>query len=163
AAGQWARDVGRLAGVDLPIRPLQHQYLVTEPLDDLQDGTAELPVLRDPEGSFYVRQEINGLLVGPFERNPLTWAVDRIPAGFQGRLLPGKLEQIESVLLDVARRIPGFDEIGIKCVVNGPDGYTPDGRCLMGPVPGVRNMFALAGFSIFGIVFGGGAGRFAAE
>lgn len=164
AAGQWARHLGTLAGVDVPIRPLQHQYLVTEPLAELRtSGGDELPVLRDPESSFYVREEIDGLLVGPFEKDPLPWALNGIPEGFHGRLLPGKLEQIEDVLLDVTRRIPGFENIGIKRIVNGPDAYTPDGVCLMGPVPGVRDLFVLAGFSIFGIVYGGGAGRFAAE
>jgi dimethylglycine dehydrogenase len=163
AAGQWARDLGSLNGVDIPIRSLQHQYLVTEPVEGLDGSDRELPVLRDPEGSFYVRQEIDGLLIGPFERDPQPWALDGIPEGFHGRLLAGDLDQIEDVLLDVARRIPGFDEMGIKRVINGPDGYTPDGVCLMGPAPGVRDHFVLAGFSIFGIVYSGGAGRFAAE
>jgi dimethylglycine dehydrogenase len=163
AAGQWAREVGQLAGVDLPIRSLQHQYLTTEPLAQLRERDDELPVLRDPAGSFYVRQEIDGLLIGPFERDPQPWAVDGIPPGFNGRLLPGNLEQIEGVLADVAKRVRGFEDLGIKRIVNGPDGYTPDGRCLMGPVPGARDFFALAGFSIFGIVFAGGAGRLAAE
>lgn len=163
AAGQCARQVAQLAGLDLPIRSLQHQYLTTEPLAQLGEREDELPVLRDPEGSFYVRQEIDGLLVGPFERDPQAWAVDGIPPGFHGRLLPGNLEQIEGVLVDVARRVRGFEDLGIKRIVNGPDGYTPDGRCLMGPVPGTRDFFVLAGFSIFGIVFAGGAGRLAAE
>jgi dimethylglycine dehydrogenase len=163
AAGQWAREVGLLAGVELPIRSIQHQYLTTEPVAELQDREAELPVLRDPDGSFYVRQEIDGLLIGPFERDPLPWAVDGIPDGFQGRLLPGKLEQVERVLADVARRVRGFEDLGIKRIVNGPDGYSPDGRCLMGPVPGAPDYFVLAGFSIFGVVFAGGAGRLAAE
>ncbi|QEC47281.1 FAD-dependent oxidoreductase [Baekduia soli] len=163
AAGQWSRQVGLLAGVDLPIRPLQHQYVVTEAMPGLRERATELPVLRDPQESFYVRQEIDSLLIGPFERNALTWALDGIPEGFHGRLLPGNIDQLEEVLHGVARRIPGFDEIGLKRVINGPDGYTPDGRCLMGPIPGGRDLFALCGFSIFGIVFGGGAGRLAAE
>ncbi|MBV9919022.1 MAG: FAD-dependent oxidoreductase [Solirubrobacterales bacterium] len=163
AAGQWAREVGQLAGLDLPIRSIEHQYLTTDQVPGLPRGGAELPVLRDPEASFYVRQEIDSLLVGPFERNPRSWALEGIPPGFHGRLLPGRLEQIEDVLIDVAHRIPGFDELGIKRIINGPDGYTPDGHCLMGPAAGIRNFWVLAGFSIFGIVFAGGAGRLAAE
>jgi dimethylglycine dehydrogenase len=163
AAGQWAREVGRLAGVELPVSPLAHQYLTTAPVPEVQALSRELPVLRDPGNSFYVRQEGQGLLIGPFERNPAAWALDGIPEGFHGRLLPPDLERIEDVLAAVADRVPVFGKAGIQSVVNGPDGYTPDGLCLMGPVPGLRNFHVLAGFSIFGIVFGGGAGKYAAE
>jgi dimethylglycine dehydrogenase len=163
AAGQWSREVGRLAGVELPIVPLQHHYLVTDPMPEVESCTVELPVFRDPDNSFYARQEGGGLLIGPFERDPLTWALDGIPEGFHGRLLPPNLEQIEECLVAAAGRIPRFGEVGIKTVINGPDGYTPDGRCLMGPVPGRPGLHVLAGFSIFGIVFGGGAGKYAAE
>ena len=163
AAGQWSRQVARLAGVELPIVPLQHHYVVTSPMPEVESRTVELPVYRDPDNSFYARQEGNGLIVGPFEREPLTWALDGIPEGFHGQLLPPHLEQIEDCLVAAAERIPRFGEVGIKTVINGPDGYTPDGKCLMGPVPGQRGLHVLAGFSIFGIVFGGGAGRYAAE
>jgi dimethylglycine dehydrogenase len=163
AAGQWSRQVGRLAGVELPIVPLQHHYVVTEQLPEVAALERELPVLRDTDASFYVRQEGGGLLVGPFERNPKTWALDGVPDDFHGRLLPGDLDQISDVLVAAGRRVPAFADAGIKTVVNGPDGYTPDGRCLMGPVPGAPGLHVLAGFSIFGIVYGGGAGRYAAE
>ena len=163
AAGQWSREVGRLAGVELPIVPLQHHYLVTEPMPEVESRAVELPVFRDPDNSFYARQEGSGLLIGPFERNPLTWALDGIPEGFHGQLLSPNLTQIEDCLVAAAERIPRFGEVGIKTVINGPDGYTPDGRCLMGPVPGQPGLHVLAGFSIFGIVFGGGAGKYAAE
>jgi dimethylglycine dehydrogenase len=163
AAGQWARQVARLAGVDLPIVPLQHHYVVTEPLAEVESLEQELPVLRDPDASFYVRQEGGGLLVGPFERNPRTWAEGGVPDDFHGRLLPPDLDRIADVLAAAGERVPRFADAGIKSLVNGPDGYTPDGRCLMGPVPGLRDFHVLAGFSIFGIVYGGGAGRYAAE
>lgn len=163
AAGQWSREVGRLAGVELPIVPLQHHYLVTDPMPEVESRAVELPVFRDPDNSFYARQEGGGLIVGPFERNPLTWALDGIPEGFHGQLLPPNLEQVEGCLAAAAERIPRFGEVGIKTAINGPDGYTPDGRCLMGPVPGQLGLHVLAGFSIFGIVFGGGAGKYAAE
>ncbi|MEZ5100211.1 MAG: FAD-dependent oxidoreductase [Thermoleophilia bacterium] len=163
AAGQWAREVGRLAGVDLPIIPMQHHYVVTEPIAEVEALPVELPVFRDPDNSFYCRQEQGGLLVGPFERDPLTWALDGIPEGFHGRLLPADLERIAACLEAAGERIPLFGQAGIKSAINGPDGYTPDGKVLMGPIPGFRNLHVLAGFSIFGIVFGGGAGRYAAE
>jgi len=163
AAGQWARQVGELAGVRLPIVSLQHQYVVTDRLAELTGTGAELPVLRDPEHSYYVRQEGEGLIVGPFERRPKTWALDGIPADFSRRLLPQDMGQIEDVLAAASTRIPVLRDIGIRSIINGPDGYTPDGRCLMGEVPGLRNFHVLAGFSIFGIVFAGGAGRYAAE
>ena len=163
AAGQWARAVGRLAGVELPVVPLLHQYLTTVPLPALSALEGELPVLRDPERSYYVRQDQDGLLVGPFERRPRSWARQGVPEGFHGRLLDPDLDQIGDVLGSVARRVPAFSDAGIRTVVHGPDGYTPDGLCLMGPVAGVRNFHVLAGFSIFGIVFSGGAGRHAAE
>ncbi|MHB1434111.1 MAG: GcvT family protein [Streptosporangiaceae bacterium] len=163
AAGQWSRQVGRLAGVELPIIPLAHQYVVTGPVPALAGREAELPVLRDPRGSFYVRQEGRGLLVGPFERNPAPWALAGIPDGFHGRLLPPDLDQIEDVLAAAADRVPAFGAAEITTTVHGPDGYTPDGRALMGWIPGAPGLFALAGFSIFGIVFGGGAGKYAAE
>ena len=159
AAGQWSREVARLAGVELPIVPLQHHYVVTDPIAEIEERTTELPVFRDPDNSFYARQEGGGLLVGPFERNPKTWALDGIPEDFHGKLLPPDLEQIEDCLVAAAGRIPLFGDVGLKTVVNGPDGYTPDGKCLMGPIPGRPGLHVLAGFSIFGIVFGGGAGR----
>ena len=116
ACGQWSREVGRLAGVELPIIPLQHHYLMTDPMPEIEARTVELPVFRDPDNSFYARQEGSGLLVGPFERNPLTWALDGIPEGFHGQLLPPDLEQIEDCLVAAAGRIPRFGEMGIKTV-----------------------------------------------
>jgi dimethylglycine dehydrogenase len=154
---------GRLAGAELPIVPLQHHYVVTEPLAEVAALGDELPVLRDTDSSFYVRQEGDGLLVGPFERSPKTWALDCVPDDFHGRLLPGDLDRISDVLVAAGERVPAFGDAGIRTVVNGPDGYTPDGRCLMGPVPGLPGFHVLAGFSIFGVVYGGGAGRYAAE
>ncbi len=163
AAGQWARSVGQLAGVELPVVPLLHQYLATVPLAAVAALDRELPVLRDPAGSYYVRQDQDGLLVGPFEQRPRSWAREGVPEGFHGRLLDPDFDQVGEVLQAVARRVPAFSDAGIRTVVHGPDGYTPDGLCLMGPVPGARNFHVLAGFSIFGIVFSGGAGRYAAE
>src|SRR5438132_4986092 len=163
AAGQWARGLARLAGHDLPLVPMQHHYVVTEPIAEIAARDTELPVFRDPDRSFYCRQEHGGLLLGPFERDAQPWALDGIPEGFHSRLLPPDLDRIAGYLVAAGERIPAFAEAGIRTVVNGPDAYTPDGRCLMGWVPGLKDMFVLAGFSIFGIVFAGGAGAYAAE
>jgi dimethylglycine dehydrogenase len=160
AAGQWAANVARLAGADLPLVSLEHHYLVTDAIAEVSGLQQELPVLRDPDGSFYVRQEGAGLLVGPFERGTIPWDVQD---GFHAQLLPPNLDRLEDSLVAAAARIPAFGTAGIKNVVNGPDAYTPDGRCLMGPISGLRDFHVLAGFSIFGIVFAGGAGRYAAE
>jgi sarcosine dehydrogenase len=163
AAGQWAPQVARLAGLELPITALQHQFVVTEQLAEVQALESELPVMRDPEHSYYVRQEGGALLVGPFEKGPLEFAPEGVPDDFEGRLLPGNLDQIMEVMLGAASRVPLLSDAGLKTVINGPDGYTPDGHCLMGEAGGRRGYFVLAGFSIFGILFGGGAGAELAE
>jgi dimethylglycine dehydrogenase len=163
AAGQWARQVGRMVGLELPIIPLEHHYLITETIPEVQALKVELPVLRDPDSSFYIREEGGALLVGPFEKHTVPWAMDGIPENFHSSLLEPSLERLEESLAGCAERVPLFADAPIKTIINGPDGYTPDGHCLMGPVPGLKNFHVLAGFSIFGIVFGGGAGKYAAE
>lgn len=162
-AGMWARQVGALAGARLPVVPLEHHYVVTEGIDAVRQLDRELPVLRDPEASFYVRGEGDALLVGPFEFTPESWSERWVPQDFEGRLLPAKLERILPVLLDASKRVPDLEEAGLRTLLNGPDGYTPDGLCLMGEVAGLPGFHVLAGFSIFGIVFGGGAGEALAE
>lgn len=157
AAGIWGRDVGRLAGVDLPIVPIEHQYLVTDAIPELAADHAEMPVVRDTEASFYVREEGGGLLIGPYEAAPKPWAETGIPATFGRQLLPPDFDQVSSVLEQASRRIPALATAGMKQLLNGPTSYTPDGNALMGWVPGVRNLFVLSGFS-YGIVQSGGAG-----
>ncbi len=163
AAGQWARQVGALAGVDLPIRPLQHQYLTTEPLDQLKTQDVELPVFAIREGPFTCARKVADFSSAP--SNPLQppGRAKRSRMDSTTHFLPPDIDRIEDVLAAVCKRIPAFESVGVKKVINGPDGYTPDGRCLLGPVPGTRNFHVLAGFSIFGIVFGGAAGQYAAE
>ncbi|MAI80516.1 MAG: hypothetical protein CL917_16345 [Deltaproteobacteria bacterium] len=163
AAGQWARQLGKMVGLELPIVPVEHHYLITEPVPEVAALNFELPVLRDTRSSFYIRGEHDGLLVGPFEPSTVAWSLDGVPEDFHSSLLEPNLERLEGVLEGVAHRVPVFGDLGIRTIVNGPDGYTPDGHCLMGPVPELPNYHVLAGFSIFGIIFGGGAGRYAAE
>ncbi|HJU47722.1 MAG TPA: FAD-binding oxidoreductase, partial [Gaiellaceae bacterium] len=94
AAGQWTRQVARLAGVELPIVPLEHHYVMTEPIAEVRDRAVELPVFRDPDNSFYARQEGEGLIVGPFEKRPRAWSLEGVPDDFHGKLLSPRLEQI---------------------------------------------------------------------
>ena len=163
AAGQWGAEIGKLVGVALPLVPIEHQYVVTEAIPELKKLPREIPVTRDPERVFYIRQEMDGLLIGIFEANALPWGVQGIPPDFVQQLLPVRFEQIESYMERAIERIPILGQVGFKKIVNGPDAYSPDGRALMGPVPGVRNFYVLAGFSCFGIANSGGAGRFCAE
>jgi len=161
AAGIWGRDVGRLAGVDLPIVPMEHQYLVTDAVPELAADHPEMPVVRDTEASFYVREEGGGLLVGPYERDPKPWASTGIPSDFGRQLLPPDFDQVGDVLDLATARIPALARAGMKQLLNGPTSYTPDGNALMGWVPGRPNLFVLSGFS-YGIVQSGGAGLNAA-
>ena len=160
--GNWGREIGQLAGVTLPIVPMEHQYLVTDALPALAGAHREMPVVRDVEASFYAREEGGGLIVGPYEPHPKPWSVAGIPPDFGQQLLPPDFAQVEGIVALARERIPALADAGIKRIVNGPTSYTPDGNCLMGPVPGLRGFFVLAGFS-YGIVQAGGAGRYAAE
>ncbi len=163
AAGLWARELLGLAGARLPLVALPHHYVFTEPVPGLAAGGDELPVLRDPSARFYARQDNDGLIVGPFEQALEPWALDGVPRGWSRRLIKPDMRRILPALEAAAERIPLLGELGVKKALNGPDGYTPDGRCLMGPVPGLRDAYVLAGFSIFGIVWSGGAGLRMAE
>lgn len=163
AAGQWGREVGRMAGVELPLVPVEHQYVVTEPVQRLKTIGHEIPVTRDPERVFYMRQEGEGLLFGFFEENPIPWAVDGIPADFGQQLLPERIEHLAPHLERAVERVPLLAQVGLARIVNGPDAYTPDGAPLVGPVPGTRNFYVIAGFSLFGIANAGGTGRALAE
>jgi len=162
AGGIWGREIGELAGVELPIVPMEHQYLVTDGIQALAAPHRELPVIRDVEASFYVREEAGGLIVGPYEAHPKPWSAHGIPADFGQQLLAPDLPQIERIVSLAQSRIPVLADAGLKRVVCGPTSYTPDGNALVGWVPGLRNFFVLAGFS-YGIVQAGGAGRSGAE
>lgn len=163
AGGQWGREIGRMVGVELPLVSMEHQYVVTEAIPELKQLSQEIPVTRDPERGFYLRQEGDGLLIGFFESNPIPWAVDGIPRDFGRQLLPERVEHLEPDLQRAVERIPILGSAGIKKIVNGPDAYTPDGAPIVGPVPGVPNFFVMAGFSLFGIANSGGTGRACAE
>lgn len=162
AAGLWAREVGRMAGVELPLQPMEHQYLATGDVAALAGRDRELPHVIDPRGQHYVRQEGDALVVGAYEHDPRAWAVGATPWSFGRELLPNDLERISGPLDHACRRHPVLARTGIKQVINGPLTFSPDGNPLLGPVPGTRNYWAacavMPGFSQ-----GGGVGRALAE
>ena len=163
AAGTWCREIGGMMGLDLPVVPVLHQYLVTgtvrEVAGRIAGGENELPMIRDPEESWYVRQERDGMIVGPYEKSAQPWSIDGVPPEFGMELLPPDLQRIEPIVARAIERIPCLAEAGIKTVVNGPITFTPDANPLIGPAFGLRNAWLMTGSSM-GVMEGGGAGEF---
>ena len=159
-AGQWSRHIGRMAGVNVPLVSVQHQYIVT---DRIEGVAPNLPTLRDPDRLTYWKEEVGGLVMGGYEPNPIPWAEDGFPEGFEFQLLPNNLEHFEPILELAAGRVPAMQTAGIKTFINGPESFTPDGNFILGEAPEVRGIFVGAGFNAFGIASGGGAGMALAE
>ncbi len=161
AAGTWCREIGAMMGIDLPVVPMLHQYVVTDRVTPIAEriaaGVAELPIIRDPEESWYLRQERDGYIVGPYEKAAQPWSVDGVPAGFGRELLPPDLDRIEHIVALAMARVPALAEAGIKTIVNGPITFTPDANPLIGPAFGLTNAWLLTGSSS-GVMEGGGAG-----
>jgi len=155
AGGMFAPAIGRLAGVTVPIIPFAHQYLVTEPIEGV---TPDLPQLRDPDNLVYFRPEVRGLVMGGYERNPATWGLDGIPDDFNGRLLPPDWPRFEEISAGAVRRVPAMADAGVRQLINGPEGFTPDNEFILGESE-VRGFFVAAGFSAHGIAGAGGMGR----
>ncbi len=165
AAGYRAAELGKMFGRDVPCISLAHQYLITESIDELTQLDKKLPLLRDPDSSYYLRQEKDGLLLGPYEKNcKAHWvsADDPMPEDFSFQLYPDDLERLEWYIEDACARVPLLGTAGITRVVNGPIPYTPDGLPLIGPMPGVKNAFEACVFT-FGIIQAGGAGKLMSE
>lgn len=162
AAGLWAREVGEMAGVYLPLHPMEHQFLVTDDIPEVYERDTELAHIMDPAGESYLRQEGRGLVLGLYEQACEHWAVDGTPWDFGHELLPDKLDRIMEGLEAAYHRYPCLEKAGIKRVINGPFTFAPDGNPLVGPVPGLRNYWCacavMAGFSQ-----GGGVGLTLAE
>ena len=157
AAGLWAREVGRLAGIDLPVQPMEHHYLITEDITEVKNHGKEVAVTVDYEGNVYTRQEHNGLLVGTYEPACQPWAIEGTPQDFGHELLQPDLERIADRLEIAFERMPALAEAGIKDQINGPFTFGPDGNPLIGPVPGLRNYWAAVGV-MAGFCQGGGVG-----
>merc|ERR1711970_1062900 len=164
--GFWGREAGALAGLDLPLVPVQHQYLVTKSVPEVQALKKEIPVLRHLDGSFYFRMERDGLLMGPYESEHVMvqmeeWARDKVTPGFGKELYPGDLDRLAPHLEVAMNAFPCFQEAEIQSVVNGPITYTPDLLPMVGPTL-LPNMWLAVGFG-YGIVHGGGVGKYLAD
>jgi dimethylglycine dehydrogenase len=163
AAGYRGAEVAALIGEYLPMVSLSHQYLVTEDIPALvARGAARLPLVRDPDASYYLRQERHGLLLGPYEAHGRAHFGDGIPDEFAHQLFPDDLARIEEYIEAACARVPLLGSVGVKRVINGPIPYAPDGNPLMGPALAAPNFFHCCAFT-FGIVQAGGAGRAIAE
>jgi 4-methylaminobutanoate oxidase (formaldehyde-forming) len=158
--GMWARELGRMAGVAIPLHASEHFYIVTDPMPGV---TPNLPVLRDPDGYIYVREEVGGLLMGGFEPVAKPWGMDGIPDGFSFSLLPEDWEHFGVLMEEAVHRIPSIAGAPVRRHVNGPESFTPDGRYYLGEAPECRNYYVAAGFNSIGIASGAGAGKALAE
>ncbi|MEO7940060.1 MAG: FAD-dependent oxidoreductase [Burkholderiaceae bacterium] len=159
-AGQWARQFGRLAGVNVPLYSAEHFYVVTGKIEGV---TPEMPVVRDPDGFIYYKEEVGGIVMGGFEPVAKPWKVDPIPATFQFELLGEDWDQFEPLMTNAIHRTPCLETAEIKMLLNGPESFTPDGNFILGEAPELRNYFVCAGFNSSGIANSGGAGRLTAE
>jgi len=158
AAGLWAREVGRMVGVELPVVSMEHHYLITEDLPELAQSTEELPSILDLDGEIYLRQERKGMLLGVYEKDATPWALAGAPWEHgETELLPPNLERLTDSLEKGFQRFPSLANAGIRRIVNGPFTFTPDGNPLVGPVPGLRNYWAACGV-MAGFSQGGGVG-----
>ena len=159
AAGMAAPDVAALVGVTVPIIPMAHQYLITEPFDP---PLQPLPTLRDPDNLVYWRTEVGGLVMGGYERDPAPFGLDGIPEGFEAQLLTWDYERFEELMEGSIRRVPAMEEAQVKKFFNGPEAFTPDGEFILGEseVPG---FWVAAGFCAHGLAGAGGIGKVMAE
>ena len=165
ATGNHAPRTARLLGIKIPAIPVEHQFIVTEPdpaLVDYRKTHGEHPVLRDADAKWYVREERGGWILGPYERNAPARFAYGVPDSFRADLFPLDLERIEEEYMSMIHRIPSSETVGLKDDFNGPICYTPDGNPLLGPAPGLRNMWLAEGFS-FGITAAGGTGYYLAQ
>jgi glycine cleavage system aminomethyltransferase T/glycine/D-amino acid oxidase-like deaminating enzyme len=155
AAGMYAPEIARLVGVDLPIIPYGHQYLITEPL---VPALEPLPTLRDPDNLIYFRTEVGGLVMGGYERNPAPWALDGIPDGFDAQLLPEEWDRMEELFTNAIARVPAMETAQVKKFFNGPEAFTPDADFLLGETE-VPGFWVAAGGCAHGLAGAGGIGK----
>lgn len=157
--GQWARAFGKMAGVNIPLVSVQHQFMITEKFD----VPGDLPTLRDPDRLTYYKEEVGGLVLGGYEPNPLPWAENGIPEDFTFQLLQSDFDHFAQLAELAMPRVPALQSIGVRQLINGPESFTPDGNFILGEAPEVRRYFVGTGFNAFGIAAAGGAGKALAE
>lgn len=154
-AGQWARQIGAMAGINVPLQPVKHQYVVSERLEGL---SSDAPTIRDPDRRTYFKEEVGGLSFGGYEHNPQPWTTGDVPNDWEFRLFEDDWDHFEQHMMQAMARVPSLANIGIKQMINGSESFTPDGNFILGAAPECSNMFVGAGFNAFGIASGGGAG-----
>jgi 4-methylaminobutanoate oxidase (formaldehyde-forming) len=160
AAGIWAPEIARMVGIALPIIPMEHQYLITKPIEGVKRG---MPTMRDPDLLVYFREELGGLIMGGYEHNPIPWALDGIPRDFTKKLLPSNYDHFEPLSRLAMKRVPAIGKAEIITLLNGPEAFTSDGDFILGESAEVKNFFVAAGFCAHGIAAGGGVGKMMAE
>ena len=168
AAGMFSAEVGRLAGVRIPVQPMSHQYLVTQPFRE-RDPSQPLPTLRDPDLLIYFREDGGGLVMGGYERHSAPAFLpdgparfDQIPADFNGRLLEDDWDRFEEIVVNSRRRVPQMEHVQVTRMINGPEGFTPDNEFCLGETS-VGGLFVAAGFCAHGLAGAGGIGKVMAE
>jgi len=159
-AGMWAREVGALADVSVPLHAAEHFYIVTQPIPGL---AADLPILRDADACSYFKEDAGKLLVGWFEPEAKPWGGEGIPESCAFEQLPADLAHIEPLFAGAMRRVPILENIGVQVFFNGPESFTPDDRYLLGEAPELRGLYVAAGFNSIGIQSAGGAGKVLAD
>jgi glycine cleavage system aminomethyltransferase T/glycine/D-amino acid oxidase-like deaminating enzyme len=165
AGGMFAAEIGRMAGVRVPVVPFAHEYLVTQPFHDR--GGGHLPTLRDPDLLVYYREEGDGLVMGGYERSSAPWSLrddglDAIPPDFNGILLEEDWERFEEIAVNSRKRVPAMEDVRVTRLINGPEGFTPDNEFCLGESD-VRGFFVAAGFCAHGLAGAGGIGKAMAE
>ena len=162
AGGLWAREVGLMSGLHLPVQPMEHHYLITEAIHEIEARDERLPAGIDYEGNMYFRQEGKGMLLGTYEPVATPWSVGGTPQSFGQELLEPQLDHIAERLKLGFQRIPALEKAGIKDIINGPFTFGPDGNPMIGPVPGMRNYWTAVGV-MAGFCQAGGVGMCLAE
>ncbi|WP_345814594.1 FAD-dependent oxidoreductase [Paraburkholderia sp. PREW-6R] len=159
-AGQWAKAVGRLCGVTVPLHSAEHYYIVTERIAGVHP---DLPVMRDPDGFIYFKEEVGGLVMGGFEPDAKPWGMNGIPDNFEFQLLPDDWDQFEILMKNALQRVPALETAQVRQFYNGPESFTPDNNFMLGEAPELWRFFVGAGFNSMGIASAGGAGMALAE